>query len=53
MQGTAATLSAAKRKARSDAQDYQNQAEIEYTEDGEIVYRERNAYGIAGDWKQA
>ena len=51
MHGTAATLAAAKRKARADAQDYQNKAEIEYTEDGQIVYRERNAYGIHGDWK--
>ena len=31
MQGTAPTLAAAKRKARLDAQDFQNQAEIEYT----------------------
>ena len=52
MQGTAPTLAAAKRKARLDAQDFQNQAEIEYTQDGETIYRELNYYGIRGDWKQ-
>ena len=52
MQGTAPTLAAAKRKARLDAQDFQNQAEIEYTQNGETIYRERNYYGIRGAWKQ-
>lgn len=48
--GTAATLAAAKRKARKAAAEHGHHAEISYEEDGKYVLREVNTYGIEGDW---
>ena len=48
--GTAATLPAAKRKARKVAKNTLNHATITYTLNGEEVFREVNPYGIAGEW---
>lgn len=51
--GEAETISAAKRKARAEARNYQNKAYIIYedTETGE-TWAERNWYGIEGEWRE-
>lgn len=52
IKGSAATLPAAKRKARQDAADYQNKAVITYYEDGTEIYSEINRYGLCGKWTE-